>query len=122
MGRSAYTMIVADAERLITHHSSLFTLLSTRHLDLRLLAARRRRSRCRLHLLRLEVDGDVDVVAEEDAAVVEGFVPVDAVVLAIDRRGQREAGLVVAPRVAGEAEELDRERDLLCHAAHGQIA
>src|ERR1019366_9959312 len=75
-----------------------------------------------LRLHSVEVDVDRHVVAEEDAAVVERFVPVDAVVLAVDGRGQGEAGALVAPRVFAEAAKLDREGDVLRHTVHRQVA
>src|SRR6476661_4273036 len=77
-----------------------------------------RRRRTLLRLLRFEIHVDGDVVAEEEAAVVEGFVPVDAVVLAVHGRRQREAGALVAPRVLAETVELHRDGDVLRHAAH----
>ena len=74
-----------------------------------------------LRFLRLDVHVDRDFVAEQVSAVIEGLVPVDAVVLAVDGRLQREAGALVAPRVLGEAEKSP-EGDALGHAVHRQIA
>src|SRR5207248_11179327 len=71
---------------------------------------------------RLEIDRDRDVVTNVQAAVVEGLVPVDAVVLPVQLRLEGEAGALVAPRILLEAEELDRERDALRHPVHRQVA
>src|SRR4029077_12975297 len=75
-----------------------------------------------LRLLRFEIHVDRHVIAQKEAAVVEGLVPVDSVVLAIDDGRQREAGALVAPGIFAEAAELDRDGDVLGHATHRQIA
>src|SRR5579862_4486055 len=59
----------------------------------------------RLHGLDLELD--LDLVADQHAARLEHLVPAQAEILAIDRRRRDEAGALVAPRVLGEAAELD---------------
>ena len=57
----------------------------------------------------LQVERDRDVLADEHAAGLEGGVPGEAEVLAVDDRLGGRAGLVVAPRVGAEAAELELE-------------
>src|SRR6516162_10130353 len=79
-----------------------------------------------LHLVRLDVQDDGDVVADHHAAVVERLVPLDAEVLPVDHGGGGEAGLR-APGLALDAhgrraQELGVEHHRLRHAAHRQVA
>ena len=70
----------------------------------------------------LDGDGDVDLVADQQAAAVQRDVEVDAEVLAGDGRGALEADAGAAPRVAVGAEDLDVEGDRLGDALDGQVA
>ncbi len=87
-----------------------------------------RRSAARLRRLRrlrrlppgLELDADGHLVAEHRAALVEGAVPGDAVVLAVDGEGGGEAGLLAAA-VGHGAEQLDGHGDALGDAVDGEV-
>ena len=65
----------------------------------------------------LQVELDGDVLADEHAAGLEGRVPGEAEVFAVDNRLGGRAGLVVAPRVGAEAAEVERESRRLGDAA-----
>src|SRR5215469_1905035 len=76
-----------------------------------------------LSLDELHVEGDVDVLADEEAAGFEGRVPREAEVLAIDLRGGGEADAGVSPGVlARRAGSLNRKCDGPGYAADGQFA
>ena len=76
-----------------------------------------------LRLDELDVEGDVDVFADQDAAGLEGRVPAQAEVLAVDLGGGGEADAGVAPGVfAGRAGAFDGEGDGLGDAMEGQVA
>jgi hypothetical protein len=68
----------------------------------------------------VEVEGDL--VADHDAAGVQGGVPGDAPVLAVDLGLALEPDPVVAERVGGRAGVLEVERDRLGDAPDGQVA
>src|SRR5215467_309367 len=70
--------------------------------------------------LGLDVDGDL--VADHDAAALDGRVPADAEVVPVDDAGGGEARPRAAPRVGGEAAQLDLEGERLGDAADGQLA
>src|SRR4051794_2058138 len=63
-----------------------------------------------------------DLLADEDAAGLEGGVPADAPVLAVDRHVALEAHAAVAPRVDGGSGVLEVEGDRLGDALDAQIA
>src|SRR5579862_9666879 len=71
---------------------------------------------------RLDVDLDVDVLADEHAPRLERLVPLQPVLPAVDAslRGERDA--LIAPRVLAAAELLDIELHGLCHPADRQVA
>ena len=70
----------------------------------------------------LDVDDELDLLGDQDAALFEVGVPGQAPVGAVELAGGLEAGLVVAPRVGGDAGELDVEGDRLGDALDGQVA
>src|SRR3954447_19722069 len=63
-----------------------------------------------------------DLVADQDAASLQGGVPGDAVVLAADRDRALEAHAEVAERVGGGALELEGDGDRVGDALDGQVA
>src|SRR6476659_2523613 len=71
---------------------------------------------------RLERNADLHFVADQEAAGFERRVPVQAEVLAVDRRLAFEADAGVAPRIDRRAEVGDRQRQLFGDAADGQCA
>src|SRR5438105_11026947 len=70
----------------------------------------------------VDVDGNVDVIAEQCAAVVECTVPLDSVVLAVECRMGYEAGALFPLRVFGKSKELDGDGDGLGDAVHREGA
>src|SRR5690606_14813066 len=68
-----------------------------------------------------DLDGDLDLVAHEHAAGLEGRVPREAEVLAGDRRRRRERGAEVAVGVGRGAVELGREGNGLGHAVDREL-
>jgi len=68
----------------------------------------------------LDVEGDL--LADEHAASLEGRVPDDAVVLAVDRGLALEAGPYVAEGVLGGAEVGERDRDGVGLILDGEVA
>src|SRR5213078_4341047 len=56
------------------------------------------------------------------ATVVEDLVPVNAVLLAVERDVRGEAGALATPRIFDEAEELDGQCDGLGDAMHREGA
>src|SRR3954452_6297105 len=69
---------------------------------------------------RLDLERDVDLVTDDDAAVLHRDVELDAEVLAGDRPGGREAGTGVTERRVGEAVHLEVERNLTGDAVQGE--
>ena len=69
-----------------------------------------------------DVERDLDLVADEDAAGLERGVPGQAVVLARDLERGLEAGARVAERVGRGAGELGGELDVAGHAVDGEVA
>src|SRR5688572_1868938 len=70
----------------------------------------------------LDLQLDLDLVADQQAAGLEHLVPPQAEVLAIDRRPGRERHALVAPRILALAAVLDVERHLAGDAADREIA
>src|SRR6478735_11494085 len=70
----------------------------------------------------LDVDDELDLLGDQDAALFEVGVPGQAPVGAVELAGGLEGGLVVAPGVGGDAVELDVEGDRLGDALDGQVA
>ena len=70
----------------------------------------------------LDVDLDVDVLADEDAAGLERLVPLQPEVPAIDPRLRREGHALVAPGVLAAAELFDVELHGLGHPVDRQVA
>ena len=73
-------------------------------------------------LRRLQVDRDLDVVAEHDAARLESLVPLDVVVGAIECGFDGEPGFGVPPRIGHLAQVGDRQGDRLRDTPHGEDA
>src|SRR6185312_16697405 len=71
---------------------------------------------------RLDLQGDLDLLAHDDPAAVERHRDVDAEVAAVDRGGGREAGAGAAVGVRAEAVDLEGEGDRPGHALDGQLA
>src|SRR6266851_6820738 len=68
------------------------------------------------------VDGDVDVVSDDDTTIVHGGVPLDAEVLAVDFCRGGGGGALIAPGVFhGSGRPLHVENDFLGGATNGQI-
>ena len=70
----------------------------------------------------LDVDRDLHLGADRDAAGFERLVPVQAVVVPIDRPGETEAGALVPPRILAAPFEMRLELDLVRGAADRQVA
>src|SRR6478735_10306655 len=70
----------------------------------------------------LDVDDELDLLGDQDAALFQAGVPGQAPVGAVELAGGLEGGLVVAPGVGGDAVELDVEGDRLGDALDGQVA
>src|SRR5690554_1826237 len=70
----------------------------------------------------LNLDRNLDLVADEEPAGLEGGVPVQPVILTVDLRPGLESDLLIAPRVASRAEVLALQLDRLCDAAKGKLA
>src|SRR6185436_2808056 len=70
----------------------------------------------------LDVELDVDAIADEHPAGFEHLVPLEAEVLAIDRRLRDEADALVAPWIQAAASGLDVERDRARDVADGELA
>src|ERR1700712_4410015 len=68
----------------------------------------------------LELQGDL--LRDQHTAGLQGGVEVDAPVLAVDRGAALEAGALVAPRVHGQAGELEVDADRLGDALDGEVA
>src|SRR5438067_11568138 len=79
-------------------------------------------SRRALLAYELDVELDGDVLADEEPAGLEGGVPGEAEVLAVDGGGGREPGAGAAPRIGRDAVELDVEGHRLGHAVDGEVA
>src|SRR5277367_6432084 len=62
------------------------------------------------NLHRLDVELDLDLIADEQATTFEHLVPLQPELTAVDRRRGREPHAVVAVRILGGAERLDVER------------
>ena len=71
---------------------------------------------------RLDIEGELDGVAHEDAAGLKRGVPGEAEVLAADLGLGLEADLRVAPRILAHADELEGHGDLLGDAVDAEIA
>src|SRR5437870_3270565 len=71
---------------------------------------------------RLDLDGQLDLVADDHAAGLQREVPGEPEVLAIDRRSRREAGAQLSPHVLLAAGVVDLENDLAGRAADGEVA
>src|SRR4051812_34734210 len=69
-----------------------------------------------------DVELELDLLADEDAALVEADVPLQAPVAAVDRRLALEAGPEVVPRVDRGAGELPRDRDRVGDAVDREVA
>ena len=70
----------------------------------------------------LDVQDDLDLLAHEDAAALDGDVPGQAEVLAVDLGGRLEAGAGAAPRVGRDAGEVQVEVHLAGDALDGEVA
>src|SRR5579862_820254 len=71
----------------------------------------------------LDVEGDGDIFADEDAAGLKRCVPVEAEILAVDLGGGGETDAGVAPGVLGRlARALDIKLHSLGYAVHRQFA
>src|SRR3954452_19778200 len=70
---------------------------------------------------RRDVELELDLLADEDAALVEADVPLEAPVAAVDGRLALEAGPEVAPRVVGGAGDLEVDRDRVGATVDGQV-
>src|SRR5438128_645462 len=68
----------------------------------------------------LDLDRDLDLVADEHAAGLEELVPRQAEVLAVDRRRGGEAGAIAPPRILDPTRGFDLDDDRLRGAADGQ--
>src|SRR5581483_4676619 len=71
---------------------------------------------------RLDVDLEVDFVADQEAARLERGVPVQAELLAVDLAADLEARHLLAPRVLAAPEQGRVEHDGARHAADRQVA
>src|SRR4051794_14969966 len=71
---------------------------------------------------RRDVELELDLVRDEDATGLEGGVPADAPVLAVDGRGALEPGADVAEGVLRGAGGLEDDGDRLGDALDGQVA
>src|SRR5918994_2586443 len=69
-----------------------------------------------------DVERDLDLFADEDAAGLEGGVPVEAVVLAVEGRRRGEADDLRAEGRGATASLLGVDRDLAGDAVHRQVA
>src|SRR5205085_4136481 len=69
----------------------------------------------------LDLDGELDLVADHDAAGLHRHGDVDAEVAAVDLGGGGEAGPGVAPGVAAGAVELQVEVHRPGHAVEGEL-
>src|SRR5881227_474562 len=72
--------------------------------------------------LRLDVELDAHALADEEAARLQGLVPRQAPVLAVDLGAGREAEPLVAPRRGLGAVELHIEHDRPGHALDREVA
>src|SRR5262245_24851293 len=70
----------------------------------------------------LQLDVDLDLIADQPAAGLERHVPIQAPLLAADLSLRIKPGAGGAPRRRGLAGVLDVQRDGLGHVADGQIA
>src|SRR5260370_14297054 len=70
----------------------------------------------------LHVEGDLDVVADDDAAALEQLVPVEPELLAVDRGLGEEADPLVPPGVLARAEVFGIELHRTRHPAHRELA
>src|SRR5512140_2413485 len=70
----------------------------------------------------LELDRDLDLLADEHAARLERGVPDEAELAAVEGRLGGEARALVAPRVLARAGELGVQDDLLLHAVELEVA
>src|SRR3954464_15143565 len=75
----------------------------------------------RLGLDQREVEEDLDLLADEHAAGLEGLVPVEAEVAALDLADDLEADAGVAPRVLVDALRDALEHDFLGGAADREV-
>src|SRR5262249_35029206 len=75
-----------------------------------------------LLLDRFDLDVEADLVGHEQAARLEGDVPLETPVLAVHLDGGAEPGAGAAPRVLHGALVLEVPRDLPGHAVHGEVA
>src|SRR4030042_4455107 len=71
---------------------------------------------------RLDVQGDLHVIADDGAPTLDQFVPPDVELPTTDLRRRREGGAPVAPRVVDLALELRVEGDRLRNVADGEVA
>src|SRR5437868_12702311 len=80
--------------------------------------------RCRASRLTngLDIERELDFVADQETAGLEHLVPVEAEQLAIDRAARCERDALIAPRVCCGAEILDREGDVVGDAADRELA
>src|SRR5918993_1564485 len=69
----------------------------------------------------LHVERQLDLLGDEDATGLEGGVPGQAPVGAVDLAVGLEGGLLVAPRVGGDTVELDLEGDRLGDPLDGEV-
>src|SRR3954454_12621161 len=70
----------------------------------------------------LDVEVELDLLGDEHAAAVEGHVPLEAPVLAVDLALGGETGAGAAPRVAADAVELQLQLDGPGDALDGEVA
>src|SRR5580692_6323245 len=80
---------------------------------------------CSISGLRLDgfdLDLDVDLFTDEHTARLEGLVPLEAPVRAVDRRPADEAYARVAPGVLAASRLFHVEHGLLGHAVDGEVA
>src|SRR4029077_130216 len=76
-----------------------------------------------LGLYELGIESDGDLVADEDAASLEGSVPSQPEVLSVDLCGRRDRNSGVAPWILCRRRwPLNRKADLVGYATDGQVA
>src|ERR1700680_4527720 len=80
------------------------------------------RSRCRRLLRCLEVDRYLNIVANENSALVESLVPADPVVLAVQPAPHHEGEARISISVLGRAAELNRQLDRFRDTVQREVA
>src|SRR6476620_11667230 len=73
-------------------------------------------------LRRLDLEADLHLITNQEAASLERGIPVPTEVLPVDRRLGFECEFLVAPRILGRAEVRHRQDDRLGYSVDWQIA